>query len=215
MTDAPTTPETTLLRLRFPLAAELFGLYFRSDHPVAVPSGPGPRLALQPGQAVSTSTWFNSLFERPYLRHTGVRTARWSLALQGDLRVTMERRHWGGRREVLAQADYTGCRPDEPVSLPLALPGAEAEAGRVTLTLAAPADAAQPAELHGGRLLTDHPARDASMAVVICTYRREDFLRPTLERILADDELMAKGLRIIIIDNGRTLGPDFLDHPAV
>lgn len=77
-------------------------------------------------------------------------------------------------------------------------------------------DKANPIEINGVSWCTDKlPERSNKLAVVTCTYRREKFINKTIEtfkKFLLENKEFKKIIKLIVVDNGRTLDSNQSDE---
>ena len=202
-----------LYRAVFPECAEQnHDLYFRAIGPATVCDD---SLAMQTGTTVRFDTYFNGFFYTKYLKYTQAKTLTVKIRCSGKL-----------------EAKLACITPDliETVIETIQLSGREVieEFGPVMLQ-DLPSD---------GMLFCAFAAREASIiseisyeteisrpnqvyiAGVICTYRREAYVKRNLRRIDAQiwqniDSPAAQSLDVLVVDNGRTLPPGDRGHVAI
>ena len=66
----------------------------------------------------------------------------------------------------------------------------------------------------GGRAIAtdENKTREVSLAITICTFKKDDYIKNTLTAICQDDLLQIKNFKLFVVDNGRTLDKaDFTD----
>ena len=196
-------------------------LYLRTRGPAFPSLGTG-RIDMAAGAEVDLSTYFNLLNVGNWARHC--RLDGLDLVLRGEGRVWLQatlHAPKGAADEVLhAEAldlDPAGARVD--LRAAIARTERAGGAGVLGLRLRAAGDA----RLDGGRFETRAPegAAPPRLAVAITTFRREDDVRRTMERIAAflDDPARSGTLgaraRVFVIDNGRSVPDPGLPRTAV
>ncbi|MCK4796236.1 MAG: glycosyltransferase, partial [Spirochaetes bacterium] len=61
-------------------------------------------------------------------------------------------------------------------------------------------------EFFGGFIGTDQKKnREVSLGIITCTYKKDAFIKKTVDTILDDNDLLKKNIEIFVIDNGNTL----------
>lgn len=201
-----------LQRIRFPQVASTGALYFTHESTARLDQGPeGLRYVFAPGQALNSSSHQNSFFEFVHSRHGEARDFAFRLHLEGDFDIALWRARFGGQPEQAAAVTRRGLSPEAPVLLSIPAPNAGEENARYYFTLTARSKGC----FLGGDVVTTHEPHPVRLAVVLCTFRREDYLRTTVARILADADLAPRLGKIVVVDNGRTLAPGEFADPRV
>ncbi len=148
-------------------------------------------LSLKKGERVSFDTYYNSLFVGILKKYTSATKVLISLQITGTARLSLCT-YDGKSEKIIAQKTDTGCvvleaeldlLPENVILYPVI----EAECDLLVL---------------GGDYLCDATARSISVAVAICTYKRESAVLKNIEVLRS-----LKGVldAVYIIDNGQTL----------
>jgi len=195
----------TIQHIRFPDTTDVVPLYLRLSGPADLRMrGEGSSVLLGRGATISLNTYFNSFFEKPWIRHTSLRSLTYLIRLRGDLLVRVLRETRSGERTVLDERriDHPEALGQVGIRLPEHIASA-GEPGRVYLEMTCLGDQA---EFAGGRLVTEQePATEVVLGVVCVTYKREPFIRALIERWTNDGPLREKQAFMIVVDNGGTL----------
>jgi len=196
---------TTIQRLVFDRPLELRPLYVRDGRDSSFRTGDW-RLVLEPGSSLSFDTYFNSLPELQWRRYSRADEFRLELHAHGDFEVTVYRHaiHSG----TIAIASERS-RPGEPL-LKLDLPKAltTEAAGRIWFELRA----SSPTSLvEGGWIAKSATPDDIGLALIFCTFNREEALCAVLEALAADREALCSIACIIVVDQGDR---ELAEHPA-
>jgi len=202
----------TLQRIRFPRKSSTGALCFAHTSTALLDQGgPQPCYRFALGQTLSSSSYLNSYYEFLQRCHGLSRNHAFRLALAGDFEVTVWSARFGAEPQVVWRETLSGCVPSEPVLAPIPRfePGEPNQ--RLYFTLTALSEGA----FFGGDVATDHEPRPVRLAVVLCTFRREDYLRATVSGLLADADLAGRLSAVVVVDNGRTLAPEEFDDPRV
>lgn len=150
---------------------------------------------------VDLGTYFNAFSIAKWLRYTTLDTLALELCFAGTARVVIYARNTDGEQEV-ASAVATGGWRWQVSGEELAAIGRKA----VLLGVRLEAQEGGDVELAGGRWCGRFAStRDIRIGVVICTYRREEYLRRNLD-LLESYCREHPWLDVMVIDNGRTLG---------
>ena len=159
--------------------------------------------ALAAGSVLSLDTYFNAFSCSKFLRWTTLTRAAASLDLAGRFAVSL----WANRagKNVL----LSHCAAEDGCTLPFDF-SAEPSASRFWLRLEALGEGCR---FTGGRYQADVSPAPVRLAIVICTYRREEYVLRNLslftETLLAPSSPLAGQLEVFVVDNGRTLAERF------
>ena len=165
---------------------------------------PPEEVILQPGETVSTDTYFGSFSCTPYLKFTTVRSVRAGLIIQGKGKITL--RCLAVRKGKLTDTPVTGqtFSSKEPETVLLSAPAAQYPDGCFYLRVTA----AEQTRLSSLWYEGEGKPRAVKIGVILCTFRREEYVLQNL-RILAaarkEDPLLQDSLEIFCVDNGGTL----------
>ena len=179
------------------------------------------------GKTVDLSCYFNMLPARKWFELTYVEAVDLCLDIEGEAFIDLlsydlpafespaqveafAQRRRAGQKETSLQADAlcsANCSQDERASLTIPV-------GHPNVTLVGVAITARSeTKLYGGAWLgsvkSDY-VRNIDLYLATTTFRREDYIAKNIGIIkaaLKDDVELAKHLRMIVVDNGRTLDP--------
>lgn len=142
---------------------------------------------------LSCDTYFNSLACDPLYNLTVVRKMTAKVELSG--RAVVSVRHKTEKAEsVLIEKEGAGV-----VELPFDLP----QTGLVYVTVEAKDEEVE--LLGGGYYAVEEPKNDVSVAIAICTYRREEYVKRNVKKIAEYREKTGEKLTVFVVDNGGTL----------
>ena len=150
-------------------------------------------LVLEPGRELSFDTYFNSLACDVWSRHTPVREMIAMVETDGTATVSLWHRSLSGE-VLISQNTGTGI-----IKLPFSLP----QSGIVYCKVQSADQSVR--ILGGGFYVADEPLNDISIAIVICTYRREDYVRRNVRSIVDYSRLSGIDFDVFVVDNGGTL----------
>ena len=185
-------------------------LYFRSESDSYVWAN--EELQIKKGREVSFDTYFNSFSIGKWTKYTNIKRVKLTLFFTGRLRITLMRKERIGKlvRDHYIKEKIVETRREEVV---LEFEDSYTN-GVYTFTL----EALEDTDFYGGYYwadLEEDKIQDIRIALNICTYRREEFVRKNMKlfqkRVFSsyEDEEFRKNLGIYIIDNAKTLGNEF------
>ena len=144
------------------------------------------------GGVLSCDTYFNSLACDPWARFTDVRRVAAKVEMKGRAVVSV----WqfaGDKEQLLAEKEADG-----DATLTFDLP----QTGIVYVKVKAEEETIV---CGGGFYALEEPKNDVSVAVAICTYRREEYVRKNVRAIEEYKALSGEDLTVYVVDNGGTL----------
>jgi len=185
-------------------------LYFRSESDSYVWAN--EELQIKKGREVSFDTYFNSFSIGKWTKYTNIKRVKLTLFFTGRLMITLMRKERIGKlvRDHYIKEKIVETRREEVV---LEFEDSYTN-GVYTFTL----EALEDTDFYGGYYwadLEEDKIQDIRIALNICTYRREEFVRKNMKlfqkRVFSsyEDEEFRKNLGIYIIDNANTLGNEF------
>ncbi len=198
-------------RVKLPKSVDVADLYLRCDQGAALDYQSGKQeILLSQGGTISSNSYFNSFYEQFYAKYTNLEYVYYLLKLEGDFQVTLYREVYQGQRELLLSKQFTGCQLAVPTKVDLPNLTEAEHPGRIYFELTCLSE-------HGlfkeGIIATEQAkAREVSLGIVTCTFKKEAYVKNTVDAILQDDLLQNKALKVFVVDNGRTLtAEDFTD----
>ncbi|HEY9875044.1 MAG TPA: glycosyltransferase [Candidatus Obscuribacterales bacterium] len=162
------------------------------------------KIVLSQGGIVSLNSYFNSFYEKFYTKYTTLRSIYYLLKLEGDFKVSVYREfNEENNREIISEQNFEQCKFSEPVKiLPINLIQNE-KAGRIYFEITCSSE--QGAFKEAWIATDENKTREVSLAITICTFKKEDYIKNTLTRISQDKLLQTKNFKLFVVDNGRTL----------
>lgn len=158
----------------------------------------GAGLALADGATVSFDTYFNSFSHAQYRKYCALASVYLSLRGSGRFRLEIFHRSLKNKVTPVKSATFEGSTREE---IPLSSLPAD---GYLFFTLTALGEA----RLLSGGYESERVPAPVKVGIVICTFRREGFVKANLQRMLAGLERapeLRERLHIFIADNARTL----------
>jgi galactofuranosylgalactofuranosylrhamnosyl-N-acetylglucosaminyl-diphospho-decaprenol beta-1,5/1,6-galactofuranosyltransferase len=205
--------ESIVGRIKFPKSMETAALYIQGDEAVfSNRQRENQGIVLQQGEHISSSSYFNSFYEGYYTKYTKLSSIAYRLKLEGSFKVCVYREKTGDR-EKISEASFENCQASVSVQLsPIALLQGD-NAGRLYIELHCLSDRGI---FHEGWIITDEEkATEVSLGIVICTFKKEEYVKNTLAMILQDEQLQDKDFKVFVVDNGQTLDRADFSHPRL
>lgn len=161
------------------------------------------------GTVLSLDTYFNAFSCSKYLRWTCLTTACAALLLKGSFQISL----WANRAGI--NTLLASCEAEGDCTLPFDF-SAETGQCRYWIQLEARGEGCR---FTGGAYWANAERIPTRLAVVICTYCREEFVLRNMdlfsEHLLTSSGPLADRLEIFVIDNGRTLCGRFPERPGL
>jgi galactofuranosylgalactofuranosylrhamnosyl-N-acetylglucosaminyl-diphospho-decaprenol beta-1,5/1,6-galactofuranosyltransferase len=136
------------------------------------------------------------------------------LKLEGDFKVSVYREVNGeNNREIISEQNFSKCQFSDPVKiLPINLLQNE-NAGRIYFEITC--SSGQGTFKEAWIATDENKAREVSLGIVICTFKKEDYIKNTLTTIFQDKLLQTHDFKIFVVDNGRTLDEANFRYPKL
>lgn len=199
-----------LIKTIFPKCeTENRGLYYRAEGPVQLQSG---ALSLQAGASIRLDTYFNAFFYSKYVQHTQAERVTVSACFSGRFEAKLICVAPDMNETVLETTELYG-ENAKTVFAPILLKDLP-EGGMLFCAFTALEESAVFSVSYEAEIPQPN---DVCVACVICTYRREGYVRANLLRIEQaiwqnGDSSIAQDLDVFVIDNGQTLPPQSSGH---
>ncbi|MBW4596872.1 MAG: glycosyltransferase [Brasilonema angustatum HA4187-MV1] len=164
-------------------------------------------ITLTKNGVLSFNTYFNSFYETFYAKYTELESLYYLLKLEGDFQVSLYREHYEQEnRELIHKENFENCQLQEQIKILLPDSWRSEDAGRVYLEIMCLSERGSFAE--GCIATAQNPVREVSLGIISCTFKKEAYIKKTVDAILKDDFLQDKKLKIFVVDNGKTLNKD-------
>lgn len=193
-----------LQKIIFPASSgDAPSLYFRHETPMPAHGGAGVRFPRWP--RVTFDTYWNMFSLRTWKRHTHIRNIFLEAVFQGPCVIRLYALGDDDTRKLLDERAFDG---EEERSVSLRFPKTTAPTLFWTL------ESGENFHLRESWYATDAPetaARKINLAVIFCTYKREDYIRQNVamfSTLASEYPETAGAVSLHIVDNGRTLPPD-------
>jgi galactofuranosylgalactofuranosylrhamnosyl-N-acetylglucosaminyl-diphospho-decaprenol beta-1,5/1,6-galactofuranosyltransferase len=192
-------------RIRFPRTSDASELYLKCGEGASLDIREEyAQIAFTKNGTVSFNSYFNSFYEAFYAKYTKLNSLHYLLNLQGDFRVSVYRELYGiNNRQLVFEESFENYQLAEPVKVTLPDALRSEETGRTYLEITC---LSEQGLFTRGCIATNEPKlREVSLGIITCTFKKETYLRKTVNTILADNSLKEKQYKIFIVDNGMTL----------
>jgi galactofuranosylgalactofuranosylrhamnosyl-N-acetylglucosaminyl-diphospho-decaprenol beta-1,5/1,6-galactofuranosyltransferase len=201
-------------RIKFSKSTEASALYIQCNEAVTVNYQEIDQgIRLRQGGSISSSSYFNSFYESYYSKYTNVSSIYYLLRLEGSFRIAVYREKGGDNREKVFEDNFENCQPSTPVILPSIALLQEDKAGRLYVEMTC---LSEEGIFQEGCIITDEEKeQEVSLGIVICTFKKEDYVKNTLATLLQDKLLQDKDFKVFLVDNGRTLDASQFSDPRV
>jgi galactofuranosylgalactofuranosylrhamnosyl-N-acetylglucosaminyl-diphospho-decaprenol beta-1,5/1,6-galactofuranosyltransferase len=200
-------------RVKFPKTAETSEVYMKLDAGTFIDfQASNSQIILSEGSTLSLNTYFNSIYEKFYTKYTTLSSLYYLLKLEGDFEVSAYReRYEASTKELILTKKLQQCQLSDDVKIFLPELKQTQEAGRIYLEITCLSEQGLFTE---GLVVTEQEKhRDVSLGIITCTYKKEAYVKNTVNAILQDSFLHDKNFKIFVVDNGKTLNKsDFEDY---
>ncbi|GET40117.1 glycosyltransferase family 2 protein [Microseira wollei] len=200
--------------IKLPKSADASDLYIQCNEAASINyQSDDKQVLLRQGDTLSTNSYFNSFYENFYTKYTTLNYIYYLLQLEGDFQVTVRREvNRITKKEIVCQANFENCQFSEPVKIgPINLLQNES-AGRIYFEITCLSE--QGTFKESGIATDENPTREVSLGIVICTFKKEDYIKNTAT-IFQDELLRSKDFKIFVVDNGRTLNEADFTKPKL
>jgi len=199
--------------IKLPKSADISDLYLQCNEAASIKYSEGnqpennKKVVLHRGGIISSNSYFNSFYESFYVKYTTLHSIYYRLKLEGDFKISVYREVNGSNeKETISEEIFEQCRSSNPVEISPITLLQDGNAGRIYIEITCLSEQGM---FEGGWIVTDEPkAREISLGIVICTFKKEDYVKNTLAAILQDQLLQDKEFKVFVVDNGRTLDKD-------
>ncbi|MCX7592254.1 MAG: glycosyltransferase [Fischerella sp.] len=200
-------------RVQFPKTAEISDLYFKVSNDISINfDGDKNQIILNEDSTISLNTYFNSIYEKYYTKYTSINSLYYLLKIEGDFKVFAYREtSEASSRELIFSQTIKGCQLSEYVKIILPELKQNQAASRIYLEITCLSEQGLFTE---GLVVTEQAKhRDVSLAIITCTFKKEVYVKKTVDTILQDSFLQDKKFKVFVVDNGKTLNTsDFKDY---
>ncbi|MDF5731624.1 MAG: glycosyltransferase, partial [Rhizonema sp. PD38] len=191
-------------RIQFPQTDAASELYFKVAQSSTDFYAGARKVVLHKGSKISFDTYFNSFYENFYTKYTILQSLYYLLKLEGEFEINIYREsNQGGKKELLLSHKFQQCQLSDYVKFSLPELKQDQEAGRIYLEIICLSEQGLFTE---GLVVTEQEKqRDVSLGIVTCTFKKEVYVKNTVNAILQDSLLQDKQFKVFVVDNGKTL----------
>ena len=195
-------------RINLPKSAEISGLYVQCNDGASINrSEERPEIVFNQGGLISSNSYFNSFYENYYAKYTTLGVIYYLLRLQGDFKVSIYREVYGeDNKQLVCQTTFNSCELSDFIKIELPNIQQTKNPGRLYFEIIC---LSEKGLLTEGLITTNEtPTREVSLAIVSCTFKKEEYIKKTVNTVLEDDLMRGKKFKIFVVDNGSTLSND-------
>ena len=204
-----------LSKINIPKSEETRNLYIRCNETASINfAETQPEIILQKGGMISSNTYFNSFYEQYYANHTNLNSVYYLFKLSGDFQISIYREVYGEDNQTLVyEANFASCQLSDYVKIALPDLLATEKPGRIYFQIVCLSETGIFREC---LVATEQETnREVSLAIISCTFKKEIYIKKTVNTILQDNLLANKNFKIFVVDNGKTLTKDELADARV
>lgn len=204
-----------LAKLNLPKSEETRNLYIQCNEGASINfAEPQPEIVLNKGGTISSNTYFNSFYEQYYANYTNLNSVYYLLKMEGDFQISIYRELYGeDNKTLLYQANLESCQLSNDVKIALPDLVATENPGRIYFQIVC---LSETGIFRESLIATEQEAnREVSLAIISCTFKKEIYIKKTVNTILKDELLAKKNFKIFVVDNGRTLNQEELGDSRI
>ncbi len=202
-------------RIQFPRTLETSSLYINCTKGAYLDiQEENAEVTLTENSVISLNTYFNSFYETFYAKYTDLESLYYLLRLEGDFQISLYREKYGvENREITLVKNFENCQLSQPVKIAFPDNWRSEDAGRIYLEITCLSESGL---FSGGNIATEQPkTREVSLGIISCTFKKEIYIKNTVNAIFKDELLQDKQLEVFIVDNGKTLKQDEFSNSKV
>lgn len=193
-------------RINFPKSADVSNLYLQCNEGASINYSQPSEIVFNQGGMVSSNSYFNSFYENFYAKYTNLDSLYYWLRLLGDFEISIYREFEQTNRELIYHQKLESTQEADFVKVTLP----PLNNGRIYFELLCLSD--EGAFKEGLIASEKKPTQEVSLAIISCTYKKEAYIKKTVNAIVGDQLLQTKSWKIFVVDNGQTLtASDFPD----
>jgi galactofuranosylgalactofuranosylrhamnosyl-N-acetylglucosaminyl-diphospho-decaprenol beta-1,5/1,6-galactofuranosyltransferase len=196
-------------RLQLPTKLEISNLYLNLQGNPTI-DFEAHKVTLNQNDKISFNTYFNSLYENFYTKYTTLNQLIYQLSLTGAFEIAAYREQIGNKKELIKCEIIENYDLSSYVEFSLPLLKSAPDAGRIYLEITCLSEKGLFIE---GLLVTEQEkVRDITLAIITCTFKKEVYVKKTVDLVTEDKLLQNKKFQFFVVDNGKTLNSsDFED----
>ena len=201
--------------IKLPKSADVSDLYIQCNEAASINyQEDDKKVVLRQGGIISSNSYFNSFYENFYTKYTTLSYIYYLLKLEGDFKVTVYREVNGkNNKEIIFQENFEKCEFSEPVKIPPINLLQNENAGRIYFEITCSSE--QGAFKEAWIATDENKTREVSLGIIICTFKKEAYIKNTLATIFQDKLLETKDFKLFVVDNGRTLDKADFTQPKL
>ena len=156
--------------------------------------------------SLNLNSFFNSFYAKFYLKYTDLNSFYYSLDLEGDFSIEICAENLNNNETIIQNIELNCCESSKGYTIKIPdLTKIDTEC-RIYLKIQCLSNAGK---FFGGYLATDqNRINEVFLAIIICTFKKEGYIKKTIKNILINDDLKQRNFKLFVIDNGKTLSKD-------
>ncbi|BDA72720.1 glycosyl transferase family 2 [Calothrix sp. PCC 7716] len=196
-------------RVQLPRTSECSELYVKFNGSAFIDFDAN-KIILYQNDKISFNTYFNSIYESFYTKYTNLNELKYQFKLIGAFEIVAYRERLGNEKELIKSERVENQDLSNYLEFSLPLLKSAPDSGRIYLEITC---LSQQGTIIEGLIATQQEKqRDVSLAIISCTFKKEAYIKRTVDLITKDNLLKNKDFKIFVIDNGKTLNDnDFND----
>jgi galactofuranosylgalactofuranosylrhamnosyl-N-acetylglucosaminyl-diphospho-decaprenol beta-1,5/1,6-galactofuranosyltransferase len=192
-------------RIQLPKSADVSALYIQSNEGATINYQEGAtEVVLKQGGIVSSNSYFNSFYEKFYAKYTSLSSVYYLLNLEGNFQVSIYREGFEeNTRNLIFEEKFDKCQLSDSIKISLPKLVENEQAGRIYFEILCLSE--QGLFKEGAIATEQNKPREVALGIITCTFKKEEYIKNTLNTILSDDSLRDKSFKVFVVDNGKTL----------
>ena len=195
-------------------------LYYRSSQPVQYEEQRG-QLRLQEKTVLTLDTYFNCFSYQKYLQYTSTHVLEVHQKIQGEVRLRLMKAEQKGKKVQRTELLTQQVRREQLEAVTLLYDfGQEAGNGFLYLEVTALSQEVVLEPGYYGSPIPTEQINPTKLAAVICTYKREDYVKRNLQHLnqsifAQPEQEIADHLEVFVVDNGKTLHKEEIETKQI
>ncbi len=159
------------------------------------------KVILHQNDKISFNTYFNSIYENFYTKYTTLNELKYQLKLTGTFEIVAYRERLEGEKEFIKSERVENQDFSSYVEFSLPLLLAVPNAGRIYLEITCLSE--DGLFIEGSLVTQQEKVRDIALAIITCTFKKEVYVKKTVDLVTQDKLLQNKKFQLFVVDNGK------------
>ncbi|OKH54248.1 glycosyl transferase family 2 [Calothrix sp. HK-06] len=200
-------------RLQLPQSIEVADLYVKLGDSASIEfDAEGSIISLHQNGIISFNTYFNSIYETFYTKYTTLNELVYQLKLIGSFEI-IAYREVKDKKQLIKTERVENQDLSNYVEFSLPQFNSVPDAGRIYLEITCLSE--QGSFIEGSLITQQEQMRDVSLAIITCTFKKEAYVKKTVDAITKDSLLQSEKFKVFVIDNGKTLNQEVFDDSRI